>query len=414
MISSQHYEPSFTVAEADEARFYDVIVIGGGAAGLFCSFQAALRGSSVALLEHNDRVGKKIEISGGGRCNFTNIHATAENYLSENPNFCKSALARYSPWDFIALVEKHGIAYHEKKLGQQFCNGSSRQIIEMLLKECAQAGVTIQTSCSVKAVQKNEFFEVVTQRGSYFSKALVVATGGLSFSKLGATDLGYRIAKQFDIAITPLRPALVPLTFRPDDSTFCRNLAGVALPVRIENEVSQRRSSFEEALLFTHRGVSGPAILQISSFWREGEELFFDLLPSPEAVASLLQERNSNALAVTVLSHYLPRRFAEAWCEREHFTKPLGRLSDQEFQNLLERLHHWSLRFVTTEGYAKAEVTLGGVSTSELSSKTMESRRVPGLYFIGEVIDVTGWLGGYNFQWAWASGHAAAIALEKK
>ncbi|MBM3856545.1 MAG: NAD(P)/FAD-dependent oxidoreductase [Verrucomicrobia bacterium] len=388
-------------------QHYDAIIIGAGAAGLFCSFQAAQRGNSVLLLEHNDRVGKKIGISGGGRCNFTNIHTSAENYLSENPNFCKSALARFSPWDFITLVEKHGIAYHEKKLGQQFCDASSREIIDMLLIECHEAGVKIVTSCHVQNVSKEEKFHLMTSRGSFTADSLVIATGGLSFPKLGATDFGYRIARQFGIAITPLRPALVPLTFVSHDRNFCNNLAGVSLPVRVEH----CGIKFEEALLFTHRGVSGPAILQISSTWKPGEELIFDLLPDSAASSQLLHERQSQALLPNILSHYLPRRFAEAWCERHHFTKTAHHCSDQEFSNFLQLLHHWPMRFLETEGYPKAEVTCGGVSTSELSSKRMESRKVSGLYFIGEVVDVTGWLGGYNFQWAWASAHAAAEAL---
>ena len=388
-------------------QHYDVIVIGAGAAGLFCAFQAAQRGRRVVLLEHNDRVGKKIGISGGGRCNFTNIHAVAENYLSENPNFCKSALARYSPWDFIALIEKHGIAYHEKKLGQQFCDGSSREIIDMLLRECHEADVTIMTSCRVQEVSKNENFHLSTSRGPFTADSLVIATGGLSFEKLGATNFGYRLAKQFGISVTPLRPALVPLTFVSKDRDFCSNLAGVSLPVTVE----YRDTKFEEALLFTHRGVSGPAILQISSTWKEGEELIFDLLPDATAATELLRDRKSQALLPNILSRYLPRRFAEAWCDRYHFSKSAHQCSDQEFSNFLQLLHRWPFRFTDTEGYPKAEVTRGGVSTAELSSKTMESRKVPGLYFIGEVVDVTGWLGGYNFQWAWASGHAAAEAI---
>ena len=386
---------------------YDVIIIGAGAAGLFCAFQVAGRGDRVLLLEHNERVGKKIEISGGGRCNFTNIHASAENYLSENSNFCKSALARFSPWDFIALVEKHGIAYHEKKLGQQFCDGSSREIIEMLLRECHETGVTIMTSCRVQEVNKKEVFELKTSRGSFTGGSLVIATGGLSFPKLGATNFGYCIAQQFGIAVTALRPGLVPLTFVAEDRSFCNNLAGVSLPVQVEH----RDIKFDEALLFTHRGISGPAILQISSTWNEGEELIFDLLPDPAAASQLAQEHKSQALLPNLLSRYIPRRFAEAWCERHHFCKTANQCSAQEFSNLLHLLHHWPMRFAGTEGYPKAEVTRGGVSTSELSSKTMESRKVPGLYFIGEVVDVTGWLGGYNFQWAWASAHAAAEAI---
>ncbi|HLB32674.1 MAG: hypothetical protein A3F67_06090 [Verrucomicrobia bacterium RIFCSPHIGHO2_12_FULL_41_10] len=386
---------------------YDVIVIGGGAAGLFCAFNTAQKGRRVALLEHNDTIGKKIAISGGGRCNFTNIHATAENYLSENPSFCKSALARYSPWDFITLVEKHGIAYHEKKLGQQFCDGSSREIIQLLIKECEEAKVDIFTSCSVQQVSKPERFQITTSKGLLTTKSLVIATGGLSFNKLGASDFGHRLAKQFGIEVTPLRPGLVPLTFKDQDRTFCNSLAGVALPVRVEHQ----GISFEEALLFTHRGVSGPAILQISSYWKKGEKLLFDLLPTQESNSSLLAQRHSAALFPNLLSHHLPRRFAEAWSERHLLSKPTQKYTTQEFHSIIELLHHWSMEFSDTEGYPKAEVTLGGVSTKELSSKTMESRRIPGLFFIGEVVDVTGWLGGYNFQWAWASGHAAATAL---
>ncbi|MFI0348484.1 MAG: NAD(P)/FAD-dependent oxidoreductase [Chthoniobacterales bacterium] len=423
---------------------YDVIIIGAGAAGLFCAFNAAQRGRRVALLEHNETVGKKIGISGGGRCNFTNIHATAENYISGNRDFCKSALACYSPWNFIELVEKHGIAYHEKKLGQQFCDGSSRAIIDLLLTECREAGVTILTSCRIEEVTKLESFHLITSRGSLQADSLVIATGGLSFAKLGATDFGYRIAKQFGITVTPLRPGLVPLTFENKDKLFCNSLAGVALPVCVKHN----KTTFKEALLFTHRGVSGPAILQISSYWKEGDQLFFDLLPEKEIAEQLAAEKKSGhpfsspekteirpfaeslvlqkdnapqrkraarvngcksgTLFSNLLQQYLPRRFAEEWSKRHALLKPVKQYNDREFQNILELLHHWPMSFSGTEGYPKAEVTLGGIDTRELSSRTMESRRVPGLYFIGEVIDVTGWLGGYNFQWAWASAHAAA------
>ena len=386
---------------------YDVIIIGAGAAGLFCAFQAASRGRRVALLEHNERVGKKIEISGGGRCNFTNIYASSENYLSENPNFCKSALARYSPWDFIALVEKHHIAYYEKKLGQQFCHGSSREIIQLLLEECRAHSVELKTSCHVEEISKSDHFVVKTSQGLFSARSLVIATGGLSFAKLGATDFGYRIAKQFGLPIVPLQPALVPLTFSSSDAAFCSNLAGVALPVGVRHE----KHTFEESLLFTHRGVSGPAILQISSYFHHEKELFFNLIPEEEKRTSLENERSSPALFSNLLSRYLPKRFAEAWSERHGFSRSAQKYSDREFQELLILLHQWPLKLSGTEGYPKAEVTRGGVSTGELSSKTMEAHRVPGLFFIGEVIDVTGWLGGYNFQWAWASAHAAAEAL---
>ena len=386
---------------------YDVIIIGAGAAGLFCAFQAAARGRRVALLEHNDRVGKKIEISGGGRCNFTNIYASAENYLSQNPNFCKSALARYSPWDFIQLVEKHHVSYYEKKLGQQFCHGSARDIIHLLLEECRTHEVNILTSCRILEVSKRDRFFVNTSQGLLSSASLVIATGGLSFTKLGATDFGYRIARQFGLDIEPLQPALVPLTFEPSDAPFCSGLAGVSLPVRVQHG----KKVFEESLLFTHRGVSGPAILQISSYFTKEQELFFNLIAESDKRSSLQQERSSQALLPNMLSHYLPKRFADAWSERHRFSKPAAQYSDQEFREIVNLLDHWPMKFSGTEGYPKAEVTRGGVSTSELSSKTMEAHRAPGLFFIGEVVDVTGWLGGYNFQWAWASAHAAAEAL---
>ena len=382
-------------------------MIGGGGAGLFCAFTAANRGKRVLLLEHNERVGRKIEISGGGRCNFTNIHATASNYLSRNPDFCKSALARYSPWDFIALVEKHGIPYHEKKLGQQFCDGSSREIISMLETECRDAGVRILCGCRVQEVLKRDHFEIVTSRGTLTADAVVVATGGLSFAKLGASDLGHRIARAFGIGVTELRPGLVPLTFQQQEKGFYESLAGVSLPVRI----SHSGASFEEALLFTHRGVSGPAILQISSYWNEGEPLRFDLLPTKEESESFASSLRGGATPLQVLSKVWPKRFAESWCERHALDKPLARCSKAETEELTRNLHGWETCFSGTEGYPKAEVTLGGVETGELSSKTMESRKVPGLYFIGEVVDVTGWLGGYNFQWAWASAHAAGTAV---
>lgn len=390
---------------ANEA--HDVIVIGGGGAGLFCAFTAANRGKRVLLLEHNERVGKKIEISGGGRCNFTNIHATAANYLSTNPSFCKSALARYTPHHFLSLVESHGIAYHEKKLGQQFCDGSSRQIIAMLEKECREAGVRILCHCRVGGVTKPERFAVATSRGIFSSDSVVVATGGLSFAKLGASDIGHRIARGFGIGVTTLRPGLVPLTFHPGEKNFFEPLAGVSLPVR----VTHGGKSFEEAMLFTHRGVSGPAILQISSYWRDGEDLSFDLLPEKEQREAFAPMLRSGSTPLQALSRIWPRRFAEAWCEGNAPDKPMARCSKEETESLQRSMHVWRRSFAGSEGYPKAEVTLGGVETDELSSKSLEARKVPGLHFIGEVVDVTGWLGGYNFQWAWASAHAAGTAL---
>ena len=392
---------------ANQSEQYDVVVIGGGAAGMFCALTAGQRGKRVLLLEHNERVGKKIEISGGGRCNFTNIHATAENYLSGSRGFCKSALALYTPWDFISLIEKHGIAYHEKKLGQQFCDESSRQIITMLSEECAEAGVRTLCCCGVERIEKKAHFILQTTRGTYTSPAVVIATGGLSFEKLGATGFGYKIAEQFGITVTPLRPGLVPLTYRPENSTFFKSLAGVALPVR----ASHAGKSFEEALLFTHRGISGPAILQISSFWRDWETLSLDLLPEKEQVAVFASSQRSGSTPLQILSKLWPRRFAEAWCAEHASEKPLAQYSKIDLTTLTDALHNWQQSFAGSEGYPKAEVTLGGIETSELSSKTMEARKVPGLYFIGEVVDVTGWLGGYNFQWAWASAHAAGSAM---
>jgi len=383
---------------------YDAIVIGGGAAGLMCAFEAGRRGRRVVLLEHQERVGKKIAISGGGRCNFTNLGATPANYLSANPDFCKSALARYSPWDFVALVEKHGIAYHEKKLGQQFCDTSARAIIDLLLAECAAAKVEIRTNCRVESVEKPERFRVLTNQGVIESASLVVASGGLSFAKLGATDLGYRIARQFGLRLTELRPGLVPLTFTPEDRAL-HELSGLSVPV-VARHAGQ---SFPENLLFTHRGVSGPAVLQISSYWREGETLHFDLLGAP--APDLVTVRQTDRDLPGFLGRHFPRRFAEAWAGREAPAKPLAHFKAQEWATVASHLNAWPMRFAGTEGYPKAEVTLGGVDTTQLSSKTMEARAVPGLFFIGEVVDVTGWLGGYNFQWAWASAHAAGLVV---
>ncbi len=386
-----------------QLQSYDVIVIGGGGAGLMCAITAGRRGRRVALLEHNARVGLKIAISGGGRCNFTNLFATGENYISDNPRFCASALARYTPEDFIALVEKHRIPFHEKKLGQLFCDFSSRQIIEMLLAECASAQVEVRCGCRVRSVEKQECFSLGTNLGEMQCEALVVATGGLSFPKLGASDFGYRLAEQFGLAITATRPGLVPLILGENEGADFAGLSGVSLPVRAQ----VRGASFDEAMLITHRGLSGPAILQISSFWRRDEAVSLDLLPQRAGGDWLFAERISRSTAQDLLERAWPARFAASWCARHASPKPLNQWRNAKLEVLARLVHNWTVLPNDTEGYSKAEVTVGGVATSELSSKTMEARRVAGLYFIGEVVDVTGWLGGYNFQWAWASGAAA-------
>jgi predicted Rossmann fold flavoprotein len=381
----------------------DVVVIGGGAAGLMCAIEAGKRGRSVTLLEHGERLGKKILISGGGRCNFTNVNAGPENYVSGNPDFCKSALARYTPADFIALVEKHGIAWHEKKLGQLFCDFSSRQIVELLQRECETAKVEIRLNCRAQAVRKNTAFQLETNQGELECDSLVMATGGLSFPKIGATDFGYRVAEQFGVKTRMTRPGLVPLLFGPEDQAVFAGLAGVS----VEVETSAGGASFRENLLFTHRGLSGPAILQISNYVTPGHAVTINLSPGQSASKLLAAQHQSNKELRTVLGEFLPQRFAQQWSARVAPSRAMNRFTAAELVNIARALHQWDIRPTGTEGYAKAEVTLGGVDTGELSSKTMEARRVPGLYFIGEVVDVTGWLGGYNFQWAWASGNAA-------
>ncbi|HET6406972.1 MAG TPA: NAD(P)/FAD-dependent oxidoreductase [Chthoniobacteraceae bacterium] len=389
------------------AHSYDVIVLGGGAAGLMCAAEAGQGGKRVLLIERNESVGRKIEISGGGRCNFTNLGASAENYLSQNPDFCRSALARYSPWDFIALVEKHGIRYHEKTLGQQFCDGSSRQIIEMLLKECMRGQVDLRTGVEVDDVERVDRFSVSTSNGVFESSALVLATGGLSFPKLGATNFAYRIARKFGLRVTAVRPALVPLTFGAKDQAL-QSLSGISLPVT----TASNGVAFREGMLVTHRGLSGPAILQVSSYWKEGGTISINLLPESDAAQLLLQAKAEKRELVPALGRTWPRRFAEIWSELNAPPKPLAQFKDSELRDLGRRINAWPFQAAGSEGYAKAEVTLGGIDTTELSSKTMEARSVPGLFCIGEAVDVTGWLGGYNFQWAWASAVAAAGGLK--
>lgn len=381
----------------------DVIIIGGGAAGLFCAIEAGKRGRRVLVIEHAGSVGKKIAISGGGRCNFTNLYTSPENYLSANPHFCKSALARYTPADFLALVEKHGIAYHEKKLGQLFCDGSAHELINLLLDECQNANVEIRTSCHVRRVHREQTFIVETNQGDFAAASLVVATGGLSIAPLGATDFGYKLAAQFGLKIEATRPALVPFTFGARKLAELKALSGISLDVNAEC----LDASFRENMLLTHRGMSGPAILQISSYWQPGAPVSIDLLPQLDAHKILLEKQSSEIELANLLAQHLPRRFAHAWCELYAPSRPMNHYATKTLAEVAERLHNWQLIPDGTEGYKKAEVTAGGVSTDELSAKTMEAKRVPGLYFIGEVVDVTGHLGGYNFQWAWASGFAA-------
>lgn len=380
---------------------FDVIILGGGAAGLFCASIAAKRGRKVVVLERAEKVGKKILISGGGRCNFTNLHTRAENFLSNNPNFAKSALARFTPQDFIALVKKHHIAFHEKKLGQLFCDGSSQQIVEMLLKECE--AVTIKTHCEVKNINKDGAFSVMTNQGEFIAESLVIATGGPSIPKMGATDFGYHIAKQFGLKLVHPKPALVPFTLSASELQTFAELSGVS----VDAIVSLGKQMFRENILFTHRGLSGPAILQISSYWDAGKSININLLPDENAEEEFALLQSSNLQLSTWLSQRLPQRFAKVWASVKTNDKPLRQFSGKELRRISEQLHHWQITPNGTEGFVKAEVTKGGVDTNELSSKTMEAIRVPGLYFIGEVVDVTGHLGGFNFQWAWASGNAA-------
>ena len=381
---------------------FDVIIIGAGAAGLFCAIEAGKRGRKVLVIEHNAQPGRKILISGGGRCNFTNREVKPENFVSANPHFCKSALARYTPNDFIELVKKHRIEFYEKKLGQFFCRVNSGQIVEMLLSECRRAKVEIRANCAVKNISKNDSFEVETNQENFTAESLVVATGGLSFAKIGATDFGYRLARQFGLKIVETRPALVALVASNSDSNF-KKLAGVS----IDATVSFGKQAFRENILFTHRGLSGPAVLQISNYWRKGKAVSIDLSPMADVSEFLENNRESRQNLDNFLSRILPNRFAEIFTAQQFSNKPINQLGIKELEQIAAKLNDWQIEFNDTEGYDRAEVTLGGISTDELSSQTMESKQVKNLYFIGEVVDVTGWLGGYNFQWAWASGFAA-------
>jgi len=389
-------------------EYVDVIVIGGGAAGLMCAIAAGRRGRRVIVLEGSNRVGKKILMSGGGRCNFTNTYTEPSRFIGSNPHFCKSALSRYTQQDFVDLIEKHGIPYHEKTLGQLFCNNSSRDVVEMLLQECDEAGVSVVTDADQTTVSHEGEYAVRCSRGSFSCSSLVVATGGLSIPRMGASDFGYRLARQFDLRITETRPGLVPFTLTGALHELSARLSGVSC----RTAVTAGNMTFTEDLLFTHRGLSGPVMLQASSYWSPGEDITIDLLPGVEASELLLGAKRARpkSLIRVLLAEVFPKALiAELqtlfWPSHRH--SPLAEIPDESLRQLARSLHCWSIRPAATEGYRTAEVTLGGIHTDELSSKTLQSKRQPGLYFIGEVVDVSGQLGGYNFQWAWSSGQAA-------
>lgn len=393
------------------SSFYDVIVIGAGGAGMMCAAEAGKRGKRALLLDHAEKIGHKILISGGGRCNFTNLGAKADRYISANPHFCKSAMARFTPQDFVAMVEKRGIAYHEKKLGQQFCDGPAQQIVDMLLDACEDAGVDLKLECVVEEISKvAEGFLLRTSRGSFRGAKLVIATGGLSIPKMGATNFGYKVAYQFGLKVVTTEPALVPFTFSEKDLAFYEELSGISF----DAEVRCGKTKFRENVLMTHRGVSGPAILQISSYWTPGDEIHIRILPDMDWTAYLKEMRQSapkKDLQVA-LGDVLAKRFVERVVEKGGFaTKPCGMLNDKDIARVAAFMADFVIKPNGTEGYRKAEVTRGGVDTDELNATTLESKKVPGLHFIGEVVDVTGWLGGYNFQWAWASGAAAGRSV---
>lgn len=389
---------------------YDAIIIGAGAAGLMCASVAGARGRSVLLLDHAGKPGKKILISGGGRCNFTNLYATHENFLSGNPHFCKSALSRFLPADFIAMVEARGIAFHEREHGQLFCNESASEIVDMLVDACRENDVAMRMNTEVASVAKTDAgFSLSTNHGPYRCRQLVVATGGLSLPKIGASPFGLKLAEQFGLPVVPPRAALVPFTFTGKDMQALKALAGISLPVT----VSCREGCFTEAMLFTHRGLSGPAILQISSFWQPGDTIRVDLLPGCDIARELEDARTQHpkAMLSTALSYLLPKRLVRLLCDDRIQDRKLEGMQNNSFEEIDRLLHGWQLKPSSTEGYRTAEVTLGGVNTDGLSSKDMQARSIPGLYFIGEVVDVTGHLGGFNFQWAWSSGHACGMAL---
>ena len=401
------------------AKQFDVAVVGAGAAGMMCAAVAAQRGKRVVLIDHAAKLAEKIRISGGGRCNFTNINAAPANFLSRNPHFCKSALSRYTPQDFLALVKKHRISYHEKHRGQLFCDDSAEQIIQMLKAECAEGNVTWRMPCSVATVENTgEGFLLATDTGDIRADSLVIATGGLSIPKIGATDFGYRIAAQFGLEVVEPRPGLVPLTFDGPSWEAFAPLAGIALEVEVETGSAKGKGAlrgfFKEDLLFTHRGLSGPAILQISSYWTPGTPIVINLLPDMDVGAELIEGKGTLKKQLgNVLSQWLPARLSEVLLQLNGLAPDarLADITDAKLRKLGDAVHRWAIVATGSEGYRKAEVTLGGVDTKELSQQTMMANKVPGLYFIGEAVDVTGWLGGYNFQWAWASGSAAGLAI---
>ncbi|GAA5173604.1 NAD(P)/FAD-dependent oxidoreductase [Niveibacterium umoris] len=396
------------------AEQFDVAVIGAGAAGMMAAAVAGQRGRRVVLIDHAAHLAEKVRISGGGRCNFTNLGAGPANYLSDNPHFCRSALSRYTPRDFLDLIERHGVRWHEKHKGQLFCDDSAQDIIDVLVAECAAGNVAWRRPCAVAEItREGEGFLLATDAGLIRAGALVIATGGLSIPKIGATDLGYRIARQFDLPLVPTRPALVPLTFTAEEWAPFAELSGVSLEVDVAFGEGKARPRFREDLLFTHRGLSGPAILQISSFWQPGRSIELDLAPGTDVAEALVSGKAGNRQQVqNALAQWLPRRLAERWAEAAGLSgRPLADCADKALRALGQQLNAWQIKPAGSEGYRKAEVTAGGVDTRALDQKTMMAKAVPGLYFVGEVMDVTGWLGGYNFQWAWASGYAAGVTV---
>ncbi len=389
----------------------DVLIIGAGAAGLMCAIEAGKRGRSVIVLDHANKAGKKILMSGGGRCNFTNMTLEAGNYISSNPHFCKSALSRYTQWDFLALISRYRIPYHEREHGRLFCNDSASDILTMLLTECENAGVTIQLNTSIHHIeQREQQFQLTTSQGDFIAHSLVIATGGLSIPKMGASPLGYKIAEQFGIKVLPTRAGLVPLTLQPEDKEKFSTLSGIAVPCTIASVSGQ---SFSENLLFTHRGLSGPGVLQISSYWQAGEAIVINLLPQIQLADELKTQRQQkiNSSLKTLLSHYLPKNLLSCLLPENLLNTGLQDCSNRQIEQIAEQLQDLTIKPNGTEGYRTAEVTIGGVDCNELSSKTMASHKLPNLYFIGEVVDITGWLGGYNFQWAWSSGWCAGQAV---